>query len=351
MWGERMHPPLSASMSVNRANSQHKQALSAKQPNLAASHYTLGIVGAEPLSSELSIAYEMSTALADRQETGPHGERALRLMAMVGDAGRQNIADVVALPGVDLAIVPVLLLNRVRDSKELEDVATKLVYVTLLFPEEVHIIAGPDMRSIYELAGHDVNFGEVGSAGAVLGRDVFNRLGIRINEVNVPLTAAIDSMRKGHISATVLVSGKPVRSLANIGAVAGLHILALPYSAAFKQDYLPASFQHEDYPELIAGGVTIDTLRTNSVLIAYNWPPVSERYRLLESLVSTLFSRIRQLQSPLNHPKWRDVNLEATLPSWRRFHPAERWVEQHPVVSSELQSEFEQFLNQNGYGQ
>ena len=281
MWGERLHSSHSASMPLVRANSEHKQPHSTKQPNLAASHYTLGIVGAEPLSSELSVAYEMSTALTDHKETGPHGERALRLMVMIGDGGQQNIADIMTLPGVDLAIVPVLLLNRVRDSKERENLETKLVYVTPLLAEEIHVIAVPEIRSIYELAGHDVNLGEAGSAGEVIGRDVFNRLGIMINEVNLPFTPAIDGMLKGHISATVLVSGKPVRSLANIGAAAGLHILALPYSAAFKQDYLPASFQHGDYPELIPGEATIDTLSTNSVLIAYNWPPASERYRLL----------------------------------------------------------------------
>jgi hypothetical protein len=222
------------------------------------------------------------------------------------------------------------------------------VYITPLFTEEFHVIARPQIRTLTDLAGKPVNLGEADGAAAVLGREVLNRLGIRITEVNVDLTAAIDSMRGGQLSASVLISGKPVKWLGTLPSAEGFHLLAIPYSPAL-QDFLPSSLDHGDYPNLVDGGRAIDTISVRSVLMAYNWPTRSERFRLLESLVSTLFSRLSEFQTAPHHPKWREINLAITLSPWRRFPPAERWVEQNQVLGAELRSEFERFLNQNGY--
>ena len=77
------------------------------------------------------------------------------------------------------------------------------------------------------------------------------------------------------------------------------------------------------------------------MLIAYNWPKGSDRYRLLGTFVQTLFSRFSELKDEPHHPKWRHVNLAATLPGWSRFPPAQRWLDQQ---------EFESFLSKFGTG-
>ncbi len=77
------------------------------------------------------------------------------------------------------------------------------------------------------------------------------------------------------------------------------------------------------------------------VLIAYNWPKGSDRYRLLDFFVRTLFSRFSELKAGPHHPKWQEVNLAATLPSWSRFPPAQRWIDQQ---------ELESFLSKWGTG-
>jgi hypothetical protein len=108
-----------------------------------------------------------------------------------------------------------------------------------------------------------------------------------------------------------------------------------------EKDFLPATLTHDDYPDLILPGQSIDTIGTRSVLIAYNWPNGSDRYRLLASFVYTLFSRFSELQTGPDHPKWWDVNLAATVPGWSRFLPAQRWFDQQ---------EFDSFLNKFGKG-
>jgi TRAP-type uncharacterized transport system substrate-binding protein len=307
-----------------------KQPAPTKQSGQAEARYTTGLVIGNPQHTDFTVACEIASVLGLGQETGPHGEVALRVMPMVSTGGIQNIIDVLTLPGADMAIVPAVMLNRVMDSKELGDVRKKLVYIAPLFVEEFHVLASTGIRDLHELAGKTVNLGEQGSATEVLGREVLSRLGIKVHEVNVDLNAAVDGMRKGQITATLVVSGKPVNSLAAFTRAEGFHLLAIPYPARLHRDYLPSTLIHEDYPNLIAAGDSIDTISVSSVLVAYNWPRGSERFRLLEYFVHTLFSRLPEFQTGAHHPKWQEVNLAATVPGWRRFGPAESGHAQHP---------------------
>ena len=193
-----------------------------------------------------------------------------------------------------------------------------------------------------------VNFGQLGSPADVLGRDILGRLGIKVREVNIDLGAAVDGMRTGQISATLVVSGKPVKSLASYSKGDGFHFVAIPYLPALHQDYLPAALDHDDYAGLIGTGEVVDTVATRSALMAYNWSPRSERFRLMELFARTFFSRVAEFRTEPHHPKWRDVNLAATLPGWKRFRPAEHLLEQQAPGEAKLRNQFERFLSQSG---
>ena len=68
-----------------------------------------------------------------------------------------------------------------------------------------------------------------------------------------------------------------------------------------------------------------------TILLAYNWPQQSDRYRRVARLVDHLFSRLERLQSPGFDPKWKEVNLLAKVPSLERFRPAQEWLDQPQV--------------------
>lgn len=303
-----------------------KESALRKETGTSENRYTASLVTGASRGTEFAIAEEITAALATGQETGPRGEVALRVMPIAGNGGISNILDMRPVAGADMAIAPVVLANRARDSRTFGDIRQKLVYITVLFPQEFHLLARPEIRSLTDLAGRPVNLGEEGSSGAVLGRDVLNRLGVTISELNLGLDAALDGMRKGQIFATLLVSGKPVNFLARYPESEGIHFLPIPYSPRLEDDYLPSAFGHEDYPNIIAPGESVGTIAIQSALFAYNWPIRSERFQLMELFVETLFSRFRDFLSHAHHPKWRDVNLAALLPGWQRFRPAERWL-------------------------
>jgi len=313
--------------------SQLKKAGPPHDPN------TLGIVTGDRNDTAFTAANEIAALIATGQETGPHGEMALRVAPMVGDGGLPNVRDVLTLADADMSIVPGALLNRARAVPGLDAVRTRIVYIAPLYVEEFHLIALFTIQNINDLAGKTVNLGVKNSAIAVLGGEIFERLGLKVNVVNLDQSAAMSALRNGEIAADLVLSSKPEASLVSYDGE-NFHIIAIPYLPTLK-DFFPATLTYDDYPNLILLGQSIDTIGTRSVLIAYNWPKGSNRYRLVDSFVHTLFSRFSELQTGPHHPKWREVNLAATVPGWSRFPPAQRWLEQQ---------EFDSFLSKFGNG-
>jgi uncharacterized protein len=281
---------------------------------------TVGIISGNPYSAPtyLQIAYDMASVLNDGSN--------LRVVSVVGTGGVQNIRDVRSLKGIDIGFTQSNILNSYRrvntrhgDSAD-ED---KIVYITPLFNEEVHLIARADITSISQLRGQKVNIGEAGSGTAFTMRDIFKNLGIDIKEVNIDQADGMEQMKTGEIAATALVAGKPVPFVKSLQGKEGFHLLPIPFAQALQEDYIPDGFTAKDYPELIPQGKTVDTVAVSAVLIAFNWKKDSDRYRRVKKFTEALFSKFDEFLKPPRHPKWREVNLASTLPGWDRFDGAE----------------------------
>jgi uncharacterized protein len=327
-------------------SSPRKENAPTKQSGTLENQHTTGLVTAGPQTTEFAIAEDIATVLAKGQETGPHGETALRVMPMAGNGGARNVTDILTLAGADMTIAPVILVERLRDGRTLGDLRSKLVYIAPLFTEEFHLLARPEMTSVADLAGQKVNLGEAGSPGAVLGRELLALLDVKIDEVNIGLEAALEAVSKGQISATLLVSGKPVSLLSRYTPANGVHLLPIQISPELQHDFQQANLDNQDYPNLIATGESVETVAVKSALFAYNWPSRSERFRLLELFVQSLFSRFPEFLGDAHHPKWREVDLSASLPGWQRFRPAERWLQQQVSGQTSLRNAFNRFIEQ-----
>ncbi len=299
----------------------------ALRKEVSENRYTAGFVTGPPYSTEFAMVQDIATVLASGQETGPHGEVALRVLPMVGTGGVRNILDLLTLAGADMAIAPVVLVNRLRDAKTFGDIRHKLVYIALLHTEEFHLLVRPEIRSLADLAGKTVSLGEEDSAEDVLGREAFDALGVKINAVNLGLDAALDQMQRGRISAALLLSGKPIKPLLALNArLDDIHFLPIPFSQGLQRDFLPSKLDHADYPNIIADGQRIETVAIQSALFAYNWPAHSPRYNLLENFATSFFSRSSEFLGSDHPAKWHEVNLAARLEGWERFRSAERWL-------------------------
>jgi uncharacterized protein len=248
---------------------------------------------------------------------------------------------------VDLGITQSAILNAYKQSKELGVLDDKLVYIAKLFDEEMHLIVRADsgISMIDQLAGRKVNFGEVGSGTQLAARDVFSKLEIAVQEINIGQADGLEKLKNKEIVATVLIAGKPESSTQKLTTADGFRILPVPYRKVLQADYLPATFTAAEYPGLVEKTQTIDTIAVDAVLISYNWPKGSDRYRRTQKFVDAFFSKLAVFQKPPRHPKWKEANLAATIAGWKRFEGAEEWLrkQQQQPTQAQVQQPVDRF--------
>jgi TRAP transporter TAXI family solute receptor len=296
---------------------------------------TIAIISGNLNATYLTIAYDLSAVLDNGDE--------FRVLPVVGKGGGQNIKDVRYLKGIDLGITQSNLLNTFRRTNEAGYIDDKIVYIAKLFNEEMHLVvrAESGINSIDDLAGKKVNFSDIGSGSQLSSRDIFEKLGIKVQEVNMGQADAMEALKKGEIAATILIAGKPAASMAKIATSEGFRILPVPYRKPLQADYLPATLTSDDYPRIVDKAQPVDTIACGAVLIAYNWPEGSDRYRRIQAFVDNFFPKLAEFQKAPRHPKWKETNLSATLPGWTRFKGADDWLKQQPIAQRD---QFDRFV-------
>jgi uncharacterized protein len=301
---------------------------------------TIAIVSGNVNATYLTIAYDLSDVLDDGNN--------FRVLPVIGKGGGQNIRDVRFLKGVDLGITQSIILNEFRESKEIGNIDDQIVYIAKLFSEEMHVVVRADsgIDTLEQLNGKKVNFSDIGSGSQLSTRDIFRRLGIQAQEVNMGQGDALEKLKSGDISATILIAGKPAGAMGKLRAADGFRFLPVAFAKPLQADYLPVVLSHDDYPEMVENGHDINTVAVNAVLIAYNWPRDSDRYRRIAQFVEAFFPKIGELQKPPHHPKWRETNLAAVLPGWTRFPAAQEWLDRNreQQATTATREQFDQFL-------
>jgi TRAP-type uncharacterized transport system substrate-binding protein len=250
----------------------------------------------------------------------------LRVLPIVGKGGAQNLRDLLYLKGVDLAIISAQSLVEFKSQKGYHNLTERVCYVTLLHPEELHVISDK-VGSIYELSDKIVGFDGTGSRLAA--ESVFASAGVKPRQmVPLNLVDAADKMKKGEVDAVVRIGGKPISGADKMNATnRDLKLLEVRFADSMVENFLPTFFTKDDYPGLFGLGERLDTVAVGVVLIAYNWRADSERGNRVEKFTKAFFNKFPDIvNSKSSHPKWRDVNLNARLSGWKRCAAAQVWL-------------------------
>jgi TRAP-type uncharacterized transport system substrate-binding protein len=311
--------------------------------------WTVGLVGGLFEGTFMRFAEEIRKILDDNDD--------MRLLPIVSRGTASNLEDLLYLRGVDIAVTQTDIFEYFRTQRKIPNLEQRIHYL-LRFPvAEVHIVARKETTSIEQLRGKKVHFATAGGASTITGVIAFQRLGIPVEQVTGQITGGFAELRKGEVDAVIRVVNKPVGYVSSIPANSGLHILPIPYSKQFTDLYALAEFTNTDYPNLVPQGERVDTIAVPSVLAVYNWPKNTDRYRRVERFVQRLFTNFDQLQNPPYHPKWKDVNLAASIPGWTRFSVAETELQQYKRTRgiaeqpTDMELEFRTFvgnLNRDG---
>ena len=282
-------------------------------------NWTVGVAGGNMDGTYLRFADELGKVLDDGDE--------LRVLPIISRGAAANLQDLLYLRGIDVAFTQSDVFEYFRTQRKTPNLETRVQYIIRLPVAELHVTARADIRTLEDLRGQKVVFGPPGSSPTMTGPIVFPRLGIPVEPVFVDFSTGMKMIRSGEVAGLLGVVSKPVDFWSKIPPNTGLHLLPVPYSKALADLYVIGEFTNADYPNLIPPGERIDTIAVPSVLAVYNWPKGSDRYRRVERFVQYLFNRWDKLTQPPFHPRWRDVNLAATVPGWTRFSVSEELLQ------------------------
>jgi TRAP transporter TAXI family solute receptor len=282
-------------------------------------------------------------------------QKGQRVLTVLGKGSVQNLADILYLRGIDIGIVQSDVLAFAKREKLYPGIESQIQYITKLYNEELHLLAGPGIKTVQDLAGKKVNVDVKGSGTNMTASLVLDLLKVPVDRVSFDQDLALEKLKKGEISALAYVAGKPARLFRDIKAEDHLHLLSIPLGPELLETYLPSRFTHEDYPQLVPEGDPVDTVAVGAVMAVVALRRDSERYQNVAHFVDAFFGNFNDFLKPPRHPKWKEVNLSADLPGWTRFAPAAEWLKRAAVakaatpavsIDPDLRRQFEAFLEQ-----
>ena len=272
-----------------------------------------GLVGIVSEGTDYTV--DLALSLAGEQNR-------LHVLPIAGAGALQNVKDVIFARGIDFAILQTDVLDEIKRDPPFPGVEQYLQYITRLYDQELHLLAGPDIHSIEDLRGKKVNFGQRDSGTYTTAMAVFDGLGVKPDVTNFPHPLALDRLRRGEIAALAHVATKPARLFQDIRPDENLHFLPVKRNAI--SNYAQTTMTFDDYPELVSRDASVKTVSVGTVLVAYNWLKTSERYKKADRFVQAFFANLKEIKA--RRPKWREFDITATVPGWTRYPAAEQWL-------------------------
>jgi len=298
---------------VHQRKAAHRVDPAVQLRHTARDEINSGLVGIVSEGTDYTV--DLAFALASKQTH-------LRLLPIAGAGALQNAKDLMFARGVDFAILQTDVLDEIKRNPPFPGVEQYLQYVTKLYDQELHVLAGPDIQSIEELKGQRVNFGLRDSGTYTTATAIFNALGVKPDVTNLPHPLAFDKLRRGEISALAYVATKPAWLFQDIRPDENLHFL--PIASNPTLTYTETAITSDDYPELVSKDAPVKTVSVGTVLVAYNWPAKSERHQRVYRFVQAFFANLKDIKA--RRPRWREFDITASVSGWARFPAAEQWL-------------------------
>ena len=281
-------------------------------------NWTVGVAGGQLSGTYMTFADELAQVLDDGDN--------LRVIPIVTYGAASNLDDLLYLRGVDVVMTQTDVFEYFRTQRKTPNLERRVHYIIRLPVSELHVLARTEIKSIEDLRGKE---GQLRACRSRLELDRDDRL----SASGCAGRAGVDGQSHGaakaqigELAALVRVIGKPLQFFAQIPANSGLHLVPIPFSKTFADHYTLGEFTSEEYPTLVPQGEKTDTIAVPAVLAVFNWPKNTDRYRRVQRFTEALFTKWDKFSEPHRHPKWRDINLAATVPGWTRWSVAEQML-------------------------
>jgi uncharacterized protein len=270
----------------------------------------------------------------------------IRVLPVLGKGPVRNVVDILYLKAIDMGMVASDVPEFYRLQYKIPNIASQLRYIAKLYNNEIHVVASQSIKSIFDLEGKRIVAST--DVGYYSAKVIFSRLGMNATfDYWTDDARAIQKIADGEADAYIGSTGKVfglLRAVKNEDHK--LHLVPIPYDRRLQDMYLPTTLSSDEYPNMLAPGERIDTLATSVLLVSFNWPEGSERYRRTANFVNAFFSKFDEFHKPPRHPKWIEASLSVKIAGWERFKAVDEWLAAHvrPNAGSDA---FDRFLSQN----
>ena len=266
------------------------------------------------------------------------GRQNIRLLVTNGGGMGRNLTDLLYLRGVDTALVRADLMNYAQSQDVYPPFDGAVNYITEMFSEEVHLLVRSDIAELSDLTGKRINLGAPGTGADVTASIILSELGVRAEPTRFESQLAIKKLTAGEIDGAFFVGGEPMPLLRQIDRNSGLKLIAVP-AVDYFDSYRAAEIESNAYPNLMRADEVLSTIAVRTALLTYSWRAGSARYQALGNMTNALFDSLLTLQDGDYHEKWREVDPTATFLDWRRFEPANDWIDDNQGTARRIAAE------------
>lgn len=257
--------------------------------------------------------------------------------AIVGSSSPTGVAKVMRMDMADFAVVT--LDSLAISVKYQPDWPKRVPLIAALAPETIEVIAPKEVKSLRDLAGKSVSFGDPDGTTGISAKLLFSRLGVAVNPTYEPLQDALSALEDGKRDAVVVLGGKEARALDGFGDDKRFHVVAIPWSAELEQVYAPARIAASDRPNLVPANDSVETVAEPMALVAIDAISGSPRADALGRIARTFFDNYQSTLTAAHDEHWRDVNLAVGVTvanaDWPRLAPAQGWIDEHKTSAND----------------
>jgi uncharacterized protein len=229
----------------------------------------------------------------------------------------ENVYAVYQRPATQMGIVQsdvLAFVARVQSDPVLKRIAKKTKLVFPLYNEEVHLLGRREITDFDDLADRRVAIGREGSGTYLTARLLF-----KVSEVTPKETLLIDTdqalaeLKAGRIDAMFYVAGYPVKLFAEgVAESDGLALIPIT-NKSITEFYPRAEIPAGTYA---AQSTAVSTVAVKATLISFDF-----RRRdcdLIGQFAKTVSANLPWLVKN-GHPKWKSVDLTASLKGWEQY--------------------------------
>lgn len=252
------------------------------------------------------------TALALRIAHGVDHVDNLRVLPVIGTSPAQNLADLVELRGIDLALVPSDTLAFMRGENLGTAANGKIDYLVKLANMDVALLAGAAVQSLASLNGKRLAIGSATHASYETSLTLIRALKLDVTVLPLNGDDAIAAVQDGSADAAILVGVSPLPELARLKPGSGLHLVAIPPGPALDEFYAPSLLTAKIYPGLLKPEESVETISSSLVIAALRWPKGSPQQQHLAVFAKALFAGLTQGGEEAG------INLNSGVAGWTR---------------------------------